>query len=100
MDETNEDPRLPHHRTPKEYVSLDTLSGMFILFPFLSLYFLFLGFVYLYLLLIIDDGMGLIADIGVLYWKLDAKNYENDPELNKIREERGYNYFVSFELSA
>ncbi|XP_057547135.1 acireductone dioxygenase 1 [Amaranthus tricolor] len=63
MDETNEDPRLPHHRTPKEYVSLDTLS-----------------------------------DIGVLYWKLDAKNYENDPELNKIREERGYNYFDLLDL--
>jgi len=32
----------------------------------------------------------------VLHWKLNAKNYENDPELKKITEERGYNYFVSF----
>ncbi|KAL2923140.1 1 2-dihydroxy-3-keto-5-methylthiopentene dioxygenase 1 [Bienertia sinuspersici] len=59
MDESNEDPRLPHHRNPKEYASLDTLS-----------------------------------EIGVLYWKLNAKDYENDPELKKIREERGYNYMV------
>lgn len=63
MDESNGDPRLPHHRSPKEYVSLDTL-----------------------------------AEIGVLHWKLNAKDYENDPELGKIREERGYNYMDLLDL--
>lgn len=42
--------------------------------------------------------MGIIAEIGVLYWKLNAKDHENDPELNKIRQERGYNYMVSFQF--
>jgi hypothetical protein len=36
-----------------------------------------------------------IADLGVLSWKLDADNPETDPELKKIREERGYSYMVS-----
>jgi hypothetical protein len=27
MDESNEDPRLPHHRNPQEFVSLDHLAG-------------------------------------------------------------------------
>lgn len=63
MDESNGDPRLPHHRSPKEYVSLDTL-----------------------------------AEIGVLHWKLNAKDNENDPELRKIREERGYNYMDLLDL--
>uniref|UniRef100_A0A803MU91 Acireductone dioxygenase n=1 Tax=Chenopodium quinoa TaxID=63459 RepID=A0A803MU91_CHEQI len=63
MDESNEDPRLPHHRNPKEFVSLDTLS-----------------------------------EIGVLHWKLNAKDYENDPELKKIRDERGYNYMDILDL--
>lgn len=27
MDESEEDPRLPHHRNPKELVSLDHLAG-------------------------------------------------------------------------
>ncbi|KAL6477506.1 hypothetical protein MHYP_G00133410 [Metynnis hypsauchen] len=30
--------------------------------------------------------------IGVFYWKLNADIYENDPELQRIREERGYSY--------
>ncbi|XP_020254041.1 1,2-dihydroxy-3-keto-5-methylthiopentene dioxygenase 1-like [Asparagus officinalis] len=34
----------------------------------------------------------LLAEIGILYWHLNPKNYENDEELNKIRETRGYNY--------
>ena len=29
---------------------------------------------------------------GVLHWNLDPSKYENDPELNKIREERKYTY--------
>ncbi|KAI3443249.1 uncharacterized protein J3R85_000175 [Psidium guajava] len=57
MDESDGDKRLPHHRTPPEFVSLDHL-----------------------------------ADVGVLYWKLDPSDYENDGELRKIREARGYNY--------
>ncbi|MBA0555511.1 hypothetical protein Golob_025684 [Gossypium lobatum] len=57
MDDSDEDQRLPHHREPKEYVSLDKL-----------------------------------AELGVLSWRLDADNYENDEELKKIREERGYSY--------
>jgi 1,2-dihydroxy-3-keto-5-methylthiopentene dioxygenase len=30
----------------------------------------------------------------VLYWRLNPANYENDEELKKIREDRGYNYMV------
>ncbi|KAG0625498.1 hypothetical protein M758_2G060100 [Ceratodon purpureus] len=33
-----------------------------------------------------------LAELGVLHWVLDADSYENDPELQKIRKERGYNY--------
>ncbi|CAM9470572.1 unnamed protein product [Discosporangium mesarthrocarpum] len=33
-----------------------------------------------------------LASIGVLNWKLDADKYEDDPELQKIRDERGYSY--------
>lgn len=34
------------------------------------------------------------AELGVLYWRLNPKNYENDEELQKIREARGYSYMV------
>ncbi|KAF3456936.1 hypothetical protein FNV43_RR01590 [Rhamnella rubrinervis] len=57
MDDSVEDPRLPHHRHPKELVSLERL-----------------------------------AELGVLYWHLNPNDYENDEELRKIRETRGYNY--------
>ncbi|KAK4478125.1 hypothetical protein RD792_017404 [Penstemon davidsonii] len=33
-----------------------------------------------------------LDELGVLSWKLDADNYETDPELKKIRESRGYSY--------
>ncbi|KAH8500299.1 hypothetical protein H0E87_015523 [Populus deltoides] len=33
-----------------------------------------------------------LAELGVLYWRLNPANYENDEELKKIREDRGYNY--------
>ncbi|KAH6808928.1 RmlC-like cupins superfamily protein, partial [Perilla frutescens var. frutescens] len=33
-----------------------------------------------------------LDELGVLSWKLDADNYETDPDLKKIREERGYSY--------
>lgn len=57
MNETDEDQRLPHHCEPKQYISLERL-----------------------------------ADLGVLYWHLDADKYETDPELQQIRENRGYTY--------
>ncbi|KAH7851828.1 hypothetical protein Vadar_016940 [Vaccinium darrowii] len=63
MDENNEDQRLPHHRNPKEFVSLQHL-----------------------------------ADLGVLYWHLNPKEYENDEELKKIREARGYSYSDMLDL--
>jgi 1,2-dihydroxy-3-keto-5-methylthiopentene dioxygenase len=33
-----------------------------------------------------------LKKIGVLYWKLDADDHENDPQLKQIRLERGYTY--------
>ncbi|KAK3584381.1 hypothetical protein CHS0354_001714 [Potamilus streckersoni] len=35
------------------------------------------------------DGL---KKIGVLYWKIDADNYEKEGLLQKIRDERGYKY--------
>ncbi|XP_057489087.1 acireductone dioxygenase 1 [Actinidia eriantha] len=63
MDENDEDQRFPHHRNPKQFVSLDHL-----------------------------------ADLGVLYWQLNPKDYENDKELQKIREARGYSYSDMLDL--
>jgi len=34
----------------------------------------------------------LLDRLGVVHWNLDPTMYENDPELEKIREERGYTY--------
>ncbi|KAL6564718.1 1,2-dihydroxy-3-keto-5-methylthiopentene dioxygenase [Orobanche minor] len=39
-----------------------------------------------------------LTDIGVLYWQLDPKIYENDKELQKTRQERGYNYMDLLDL--
>ncbi|RXM31038.1 hypothetical protein EOD39_7323 [Acipenser ruthenus] len=39
-----------------------------------------------------------LEKLGVLYWKLDADNYETDPKLAKIREERGYSYVDIIEI--
>lgn len=39
-------------------------------------------------------GYDVLAELGVLSWKLDADNYETDEELKKIREARGYSYMV------
>uniref|UniRef100_A0A8B9JB20 Acireductone dioxygenase n=1 Tax=Astyanax mexicanus TaxID=7994 RepID=A0A8B9JB20_ASTMX len=33
-----------------------------------------------------------LQKIGVFYWKLNADIYVSDPELQKIREDRGYSY--------
>ncbi len=30
--------------------------------------------------------------LGVLHWRLDADNYENDEDLKRICQERGYTY--------
>lgn len=35
-----------------------------------------------------------VLELGVLSWRLDADNYETDPDLKKIREDRGYSYQV------
>nr|XP_004656586.2 1,2-dihydroxy-3-keto-5-methylthiopentene dioxygenase [Jaculus jaculus] len=37
-------------------------------------------------------GLEQLRALGVLYWKLDADKYENDPELETIRRERNYSY--------
>ncbi|RDX60146.1 1,2-dihydroxy-3-keto-5-methylthiopentene dioxygenase 2, partial [Mucuna pruriens] len=65
MDDSDADQRLPHHKEPKQFVSLDKLAG-----KLLAAY----------------------VELGVLSWKLDADNHETDPELKKICEERGYTY--------
>lgn len=57
MDESADDPRLPHRTEPARPVGLEQLRRL-----------------------------------GVLYWKLDADKYENDPELEKIRNERNYSW--------
>ncbi|XP_061552669.1 acireductone dioxygenase [Phycodurus eques] len=33
-----------------------------------------------------------LKHLGVLHWKLNADIYETDPELQRIRKERGYSY--------
>ncbi|XP_036904559.1 1,2-dihydroxy-3-keto-5-methylthiopentene dioxygenase [Sturnira hondurensis] len=57
MDDSNDDPRLPHRAEPARPVGLEQLRRL-----------------------------------GVLYWKLDADRYEDDPELEKIRRERNYSW--------
>ncbi|KAF6101894.1 acireductone dioxygenase 1 [Phyllostomus discolor] len=57
MDDSTEDPRLPHRAEPARPVGLEQLRRL-----------------------------------GVLYWKLDADRYEDDPELEKIRRERNYSW--------
>ncbi|KAL7144793.1 hypothetical protein ABFS83_07G036200 [Erythranthe nasuta] len=57
MQESDDDQRLPHQKNPPEFVSMEQL-----------------------------------ADLGVLYWYLDPNKYENDPELDNIRQTRGYSY--------
>lgn len=63
MDENSEDQRLPHQKNPPEFVSVEKL-----------------------------------AVIGVLYWKLNPNDYENDEELKKIRQSRGYSYMDLLDL--
>ncbi|KAL3690946.1 hypothetical protein R1sor_004597 [Riccia sorocarpa] len=40
-----------------------------------------------------------LAELGVIQWHLDADKYENDPELEKIRKDRGYNYHDIIDVS-
>ncbi|CAJ1074149.1 %2C2-dihydroxy-3-keto-5-methylthiopentene dioxygenase [Xyrichtys novacula] len=37
-------------------------------------------------------SMDQLKKLGVRTWKLNADNYENDPELEKLRKEQGYTY--------
>lgn len=39
-----------------------------------------------------------LADLGVLCWHLNPNNYENDEELQKIRQAKGYNYMDILDL--
>ncbi|CDO99107.1 unnamed protein product [Coffea canephora] len=39
-----------------------------------------------------------LADLGVVYWHLNPENYENDEELKKIRDSRGYSYMDLLDL--
>ncbi|XP_051129189.1 acireductone dioxygenase 3-like isoform X1 [Andrographis paniculata] len=64
MDNSDMDQRLPHHRTPNEFVPLEKLK-----------------------------------ELGVLTWRLDADNYENDEELKEIRKARGYNHMEVYDIN-
>ncbi|GLJ17380.1 hypothetical protein SUGI_0301910 [Cryptomeria japonica] len=33
-----------------------------------------------------------LTELGVLIWELDADHYDNNPQLEKIKKDRGYNY--------
>jgi len=44
-------------------------------------------------------SMQTLASLGVLYWKMDADNFETDPELQTLRDERGYDYHDIIEVS-
>eukprot|EP00904_Undaria_pinnatifida_P011021 jgi/Undpi1/7049/HiC_scaffold_21.g09523.m1 len=39
-----------------------------------------------------ECNFAVLEQIGVLHWELDADKFENDPDLEKIRQERGYSY--------
>ncbi|XP_077245400.1 rmlC-like cupins superfamily protein isoform X1 [Tasmannia lanceolata] len=39
-----------------------------------------------------------LAELGVLYWHLNPKDYENDKEFQTIRQTRGYNYMDLLDL--
>lgn len=93
MDESDEDPRLPHHRIPEEFVPSDHLAGQnsnsHSMILFFCVFFFFCSVFNLSLTRVGDH-----ADLGVLYWQLNPKDYEKDVKLQRIRETRGYNYMV------
>lgn len=41
----------------------------------------------------------LYSETGVMYWKLDAKNYESEGKLAEIKTERGYTYMDVIQIS-
>lgn len=88
MDESDADPRLPHHLNPKEFVPLDHLAGHFYILRLVTLK--------LVLLIILNKVGGGVAELGVLYWRLNPNDYEKDEQLRQIRETRGYNYMVFY----
>lgn len=92
MDDSDEDQRLPHHKDPKEFVSLDQLAG-----DHHQRAFNLRGHqVVQCIQLTCSEQLRYITEFGVLSWRLDADNYETDEELKKLREERGYSYMVCF----
>ncbi|KAG6432135.1 hypothetical protein SASPL_103709 [Salvia splendens] len=98
MDDSDADQRLPHHRDPQEFVSFEKLDGLIATMygknivsqsssktmpsnlPYLA---------YRVASKIVALSF---SELGVLSWRLDADNYETDPKLKKIREDRGYSY--------
>jgi hypothetical protein len=38
--------------------------------------------------------MVIFAELGAVYWKLNRNDYDNNQELSKIREARGYGYML------
>lgn len=80
MDDSTEDQRLPHQKAPNEVPECIFLFSLFSSDCDLQLF----G--------VQPVSPEQLRELGVLYWKLDADNYENDEELKSIREERGYNY--------
>lgn len=99
-DSEKEDYRLPRHCEPKEFVSLEKLEGFFffqfekiiILLSFLD-YKMLCQFIGLMKLAIVHVYF---AELGVLTWRVDADNYENDENVKQIRESGGYSSGVSF----
>lgn len=88
MDDSDEDQRLPHHREPKEFVSLDQLAGEHFFTIRCLMRFINLSSINFW------SNCADLVELGVLSWRLDADNYETDEELKKIRTERGYSYMV------
>lgn len=44
-------------------------------------------------------SLGVLRELGVLSWKLDADTWEADPKLDAIRKVRGYSYMEVIEIS-
>lgn len=88
MDDSEEDQRLPHHREPKEFIPLDKLSGLCMRYsnPEPIYHHDILTNVECYRL-----GH---PELGILSWRLNADDWENDENLKKIRGARGYSYMV------
>ena len=88
MDDSEEDQRLPHHREPKEFIPLDKLSGLCKSCSTLNPYDMLID-----LLMLKFYHLGHL-ELGILSWRLNADDWENDENLKKIRQARGYSYMV------